>query len=230
VSAKLDQFPIDFSGRNFKPGNAWRRATVRAGYAARIEKQNATASFVAWDVRVPVQENIDILRWSIRRNVLQAEFQPASRKVENQRPLEIAVAISAHNDHGRSNRPQLIKNRFRANIAKVPDFICIPGHFPQALRQTIVRVGENKDTQGLFRLFLHVCTRKLNAPLLKTKGHHADEALEAVVNAGFEVTVPIRPLDLVNDVTQKPWPVRVAFFRGPDGELIELLEDKTGYT
>ena len=44
------------------------------------------------------------------------------------------------------------------------------------------------------------------------------------------MTVPIRPLDLVNDVTQKPWPVRVAFFRGPDGELIELLEDKTGYT
>jgi catechol 2,3-dioxygenase-like lactoylglutathione lyase family enzyme len=70
----------------------------------------------------------------------------------------------------------------------------------------------------------------LNAPLLKTKSRHAGEALEAVVNAGFEVTVPIRPVDLVNDVTQKPWPVRVAFFRGPDGELIELLEDKTGYT
>jgi len=26
------------------------------------------------------------------------------------------------------------------------------------------------------------------------------------------------------------WALRVAFFRGPDGELIELLEDKTGYT
>jgi catechol 2,3-dioxygenase-like lactoylglutathione lyase family enzyme len=39
-----------------------------------------------------------------------------------------------------------------------------------------------------------------------------------------------RPLDLINDLTQKPWPVRVAFFRVPDGELIELLEDKTGYT
>ena len=47
---------------------------------------------------------------------------------------------------------------------------------------------------------------------------------------GCEVTVPIRPLDLLNDVAEKPWPVRVAFFRGPDGELIELLEDKTGYT
>jgi len=28
---------------------------------------------------------------------------------------------------------------------------------------------------------------------------------------------------------QKPWPVCVAFFPGPDRELIELLEDKTGY-
>ena len=64
----------------------------------------------------------------------------------------------------------------------------------------------------------------------KNKSRHADEALEGVVNAGFEVTVPIRFLDLVNDVTQQPWPVSVAFFRGTDGELIELLEDKTGYT
>jgi len=42
--------------------------------------------------------------------------------------------------------------------------------------------------------------------------------------------VPIRPLDLLNELTQKPWPVRVTFFLGPDGELVELLEDKTGYT
>ena len=109
-----------------------------------IEKQNATAPFVARDVRVPVQENIDIIRRSIRRNVLQAEFQPTSRKVENQRPLEIAVAISAHNRDARSDRPQLIENRFRANIAKMPDLISVFGHLRHALRQTIVRVRENK--------------------------------------------------------------------------------------
>jgi hypothetical protein len=34
----------------------------------------------------------------------------------------------------------------------------------------------------------------------------------------------------VNDVTQKPWLVRVAFFRGHDDELVELPEDKTSYT
>ena len=179
---------------------------------------------------MPVQENIDILRRSIWRNVLQAEFQPTARKVENQWPLEIAVAVSAHNDHGRSNRPQLVENRFGANIAKMPDFMSVCGHLPHVLRQTIVRVGENKDTQGLFRLFLHVCTRNLNAPLLKTKSCHAGEALEAAINAGFEITVPIRPLYLLNNVKPRLWSARVAFFRGPNGELIELLEDETGYT
>jgi catechol 2,3-dioxygenase-like lactoylglutathione lyase family enzyme len=33
----------------------------------------------------------------------------------------------------------------------------------------------------------------------------------------------------MHDVPQKLWPVRGAFFRGPDGELLELLEDKSGY-
>ena len=150
LSAQRHELPIDFSVRNFKPGNTWRRATVGPGYAAGIEKQNATASFVARNVRVPVQENIDILRRSIRRNVLQAEFQPISRKVENQWPLEIAVAVSAHNDHGRSDRPQFVENRFGANIAKMPDFISVFGHLPHALRQTIMRVRENKDAPTFF--------------------------------------------------------------------------------
>ena len=101
---------------------------------------------------MPVQENIDIIRRSIRRNVLQPEFQPTSRKVENQRPLEIAVAISAHNDHARSDRPQFVENRFRANIAKMPDFISVFGHLPHALRQTIVRVRENEDALSFFRI------------------------------------------------------------------------------
>ena len=93
---------------------------------------------------MPVQENIDIIRRMIRWNVLQPEFPPASRQISNQRPLEIAVAISAHNDHGRSNRPQFVKNCFRANIAKMPDLIGTLGHFAYAFREPIVRVRENE--------------------------------------------------------------------------------------
>ena len=58
----------------FKPGDTWRRAAVRAGHAAGIEKQNVTAPFIARDVRVRVQENIDILRKAIRWKMLQPNF------------------------------------------------------------------------------------------------------------------------------------------------------------
>jgi hypothetical protein len=92
-----------------------------------------------------MQENIDVVRLSIRRNVLQSEFQAASRKIDDKRPLEIAIAISAHDDHTRTNRAQLVKNRFRANVAKMPDFIGVFGHLSHALRQTIVRVRENEE-------------------------------------------------------------------------------------
>ena len=74
MQRQLDKLPTNFSVRNFKPRNAWRRAAVGPGHAAGIEKQNATASFVARHVRVPVQKNIDIIRRSIWRDMLQAEF------------------------------------------------------------------------------------------------------------------------------------------------------------
>ena len=97
-----------------------------------------------------MQENIDVVRLSIRRNVLQSEFQAASRKIDDKRPLEIAIAISAHKRDARSDRPQFVENRFRANVAKMPDFVGILGHFAHAIRETIVRVGENKDAPGFF--------------------------------------------------------------------------------
>ena len=85
-------------------------------------------------MRMAVQKNIDIIRRLIRRDMLQADFQPTSRKIYNQRPLKIAVAVSAHNRDARSDGPQLIKNRFRANIAEVPDLISLFGHFHHAFR------------------------------------------------------------------------------------------------
>jgi hypothetical protein len=159
ASAKRHELPINFSVRNFKPGNARRRSTIRSCHAAGIEKQNATASFVTWNMCMTVQENIDIIRRSIRRNVLQPEFQPVSHNIADQWPLKIAVAISAHSDNGRSDRPQLVENRFRANIAKMPDFIGVFGHFLHAIGQSIVRVGKNEDTQNAFR-FVHSFKRK----------------------------------------------------------------------
>jgi glyoxylase I family protein len=81
------------------------------------------------------------------------------------------------------------------------------------MKQPVQPVGENE-------VIWHLALRT----------NYLEKSLDAARRAGCEITLEIRPLDLVNNVTAKPWPVRVAFFRGPDGELIELLEDKTGYT
>jgi serine/threonine protein kinase len=66
--------------------------------------------------------------------------------------------------------------------------------------------------------------------LLTSKPPFYSGNIDRQIHERVPPTAPIRPLNLLNDVTEKPWPLRVAFFRGPDGELIELLEDKTGYT
>ena len=97
-----------------------------------------------------MQENIDIIRRMIGRSVLQPEFQTATGKINDKRPLEIGIAVSAHDDHARTNRAKLVKNRFRANVAKMPDFIGILGHFAHAIRESIVRVGENENPSGFF--------------------------------------------------------------------------------
>ena len=99
---------------------------------------------------VPVQKDIDIIRWVIRWNVLQAEFQSTSGNIHNQRSLEITVAISAHNDYARSDRPQLIKNCFCTNVPEMPDLISALRHLPNALGQPIVGVRENKHAPGFF--------------------------------------------------------------------------------
>jgi glyoxylase I family protein len=48
-------------------------------------------------------------------------------------------------------------------------------------------------------------------------------ALEHARKAGAEITVEARDVTLSNE---PPLKIRIAFFRGPDGELIELFEDE----
>ena len=101
-------------------------------------------------MRVTVQENIDIAWQLIGWNVLQAKFQSASHKIDDQWPLKITVAISAHQCNARPDRAEFVKNRFGANISKVPDFICIFGHLLHVFRQTIMRVRKNKNAPNIF--------------------------------------------------------------------------------
>ena len=91
-----------------------------------------------------MQNNIDIIGRDIRRHMLQPKSQTLSRKIDNQRPVGIAVAISAHNRDRRTDCAQLIQNNFRANIAEMPDLVRIARKIDNFLRQLVMSVRNNK--------------------------------------------------------------------------------------
>ena len=111
---------------------------------------------MSWDVRVSMQHNINVNRRELRRYVLQTEFQSTSHEIDNQRPIQITVAISSYNRYSGRNRAQLVENVLGANIAQVPDFIGASGDFTHFFRQTIVRVREHENAPGLFLCFFQV--------------------------------------------------------------------------
>ena len=77
--------------------------------------------------------------------MLKTEFQPAAYKIDNQRPFEVAVAISAHESDSRTNCAEFVQNPFCANVSEVPDFICTFRHLADVFRQTIMGISQNKN-------------------------------------------------------------------------------------
>jgi glyoxylase I family protein len=73
--------------------------------------------------------------------------------------------------------------------------------------------GSGSDTPKPGGAFLHVALRTTDC----------DMAIERAREAGAEVTV--EPKDVMLPSTP-PTPIRVAFFKGPDGELIEFFQNK----
>jgi len=55
-----------------------------------------------------------------------------------------------------------------------------------------------------------------------------EAAMERVAEAGMEVTVPVKAVTLTNTAVNPPapMPVKVAFFIGPSGELVELFQNE----
>lgn len=101
-----------------------------------------------------MQHNIDIIGRRLWRNMLQSEFQSVARKIDNQRPLGIAVAVSAHNRDRRTSCTQFIQNYFCANITQVPDLIRVARKIDNLLRQLVMRVRNDKNSKNASHLSL----------------------------------------------------------------------------
>ncbi len=74
-------------------------------------------------MRVTMQEDVHLLWRPVRRNMHKPEPQCAPDDVLRERPLQMAVAISADHEHGRTDSAQGFEEIRRANVAEVPDFI-----------------------------------------------------------------------------------------------------------
>lgn len=53
---------------------------------------------------------------------------------------------------------------------------------------------------------------------------NADAAIERARAAGAEVTIEPKSVDLQS--TPGPTPIRIAFFKGPDGEIVEFFQNE----
>ena len=71
------------------------------------------------------------------------EPDAAAFQIDCERPIEIAVAISANRGHWRTKRLDRLQDAWRANIAEVPDLVGLRSERLDFRGQLIVRVGEN---------------------------------------------------------------------------------------
>ena len=101
-----------------------------------------------------MQHNIDIIGRNVWRNMFQPKSQTLSLKIDNQRPLGIAVAVSAHNRDRRTSCTQFIQNYLCANITQVPDLIRVARKIDNLLRQLVMRVRNDKNSKNASHLSL----------------------------------------------------------------------------
>jgi hypothetical protein len=129
-------------------------------------------SFISRHVRVPVQHGVDIFRRLRRRNMLETECQSTANEIDNQRPFEVGVTVSADESDSWTDCAKFVQNSFCADISKVPDFICLLRHLADIFRQTIVRISQNENPWRLFLLCFFHLKRKSELSEARTSHNH----------------------------------------------------------
>jgi len=94
-----------------------------------------------------MQNNIDIIGRNIRWNMLEPKLQPVALKIDNQRPVFVPIAISAHDCERPADRAQIIRDRRLANVAQMPDLIRVARNIGNFLRQLVMCIGYDQDAQ-----------------------------------------------------------------------------------
>jgi len=97
---------------------------------------------------VSVQDNIDVFFQKLpgfRWNVLEAKLQSGPGKIDDQGPLEIAVAITPNDCDRRPNGSQFIQDPFGTDIAQMPNLVSVGSEIENWQGQFVMRIGDHQN-------------------------------------------------------------------------------------
>ena len=92
-----------------------------------------------------MQNNIDIIGRNIGRNMLQPKLQSSARKIDDQWPLRVPIAIAAHDGDRPTDGAQIIHHGWLAHIPKMPDLIRGACKIDNLLRQFVMRIRDDEN-------------------------------------------------------------------------------------
>jgi|ERR1700730_2543469 len=96
-----------------------------------------------------MQDNIDIIRRNFGRDGHEPKLQTFASKIDNQRPIRVPIAISAHNAERRTDRFEVERNRRFANVAEMPDLVRLSRKIEDLWRQLVVRICDYENPYHL---------------------------------------------------------------------------------
>jgi len=96
-----------------------------------------------------MQNNIDITRRICRRNMDESELQTFARKIDNQRPVRVPIAIATNDNQWRTDRFEIERDCRFADVAEMPNLIRIAREIDNLLRQFVMGVRYDQDAHSL---------------------------------------------------------------------------------
>ena len=116
-----------------------------------------------------MQNNIDIVRRNIGRNMHEPKLQSLSRKIDNQRPIRVPVAIATDHSQRRADCAQVVSDRRLAHIAQMPNFIRLARQIDNLLRQLVVSIGQDENLHNENPKHHSPSIRETSIPKLQTR-------------------------------------------------------------
>lgn len=94
-----------------------------------------------------MKKNVHVFRGARRRDVNKPEADTVASEIDDERPLEIAVAIATHLRHGRPDVFQVKEQARIAEIAEMPDLVRALGQRIEIGWEMIMGVGKDENPQ-----------------------------------------------------------------------------------